>query len=351
MRRRAEGQAADALLAAAVARDRSGGAGGAAAAASRGGRRRAGSWRRPRRGWRRPARWWERPGAGPWRWSSSGTRAWLFGATKSEEAIQRLTALLATLGPAEVALRSAPCTTPWGWWPTARRTPGPGNTLPARPGGRQGAGRSGRVSSAYNNLGILAARQELRAPRSGWRGCASRPRGSREGLARAYNNLGTLYGEMGDLPRAARFLAESIHVRERSGHAGTAVGYASLGEVFLKQGHAPEAREHLERAIALRRRAGPRLPAARRLADARRASPGPSRRGGRDGRGGPAARHRRGIRPPGGVATRVLGEARAARGRPRPTRCRLGGGPARRSGAALGLARAYAARARRPVAG
>ena len=76
-------------------------------------------------------------------------------------------------------------------------------------------------------------------------------RGDRDGLARAYNNLGALYGERADYGRAAAYLRESIRIRARCGHASLAVGYANLGECELELGALDEARTHLERAAAL----------------------------------------------------------------------------------------------------
>jgi tetratricopeptide (TPR) repeat protein len=116
------------------------------------------------------------------------------------------------------------------------------------------AGSPARLCSAYNNLGMLAAKQGDARLATSWYEKAMRihaKAGNRTGLAHTYNNLGSLYGELGDYQRSEGFLRESIRIRERSGHASVALGYANLGEVLLKRGEFDEAMAHLQRAIHL----------------------------------------------------------------------------------------------------
>lgn len=76
-------------------------------------------------------------------------------------------------------------------------------------------------------------------------------RGDRSGLARTYNNLGTLYGEQGDYARAARYLDEAIRIRARIGHASLAISCANLAEVHLSAGALDTAEHTVKRVVEL----------------------------------------------------------------------------------------------------
>ncbi len=139
-------------------------------------------------------------------------------------------------------------------------------------------------------------------------------RGDRVALAQVYNNLGSIYGELGDSSRAAKFLRESIRIRERAGHSGLATGYANLGEVLLQLGEFDEAARYVERALALCE-SGPapaylRPDAWRMMAEIRLAAdePAPAADAARE-----AIRWSRGLDDPArlGPALRVLAEALA----------------------------------------
>ncbi|MCB9547230.1 MAG: tetratricopeptide repeat protein [Myxococcales bacterium] len=238
----------------------------------------------------------------------------------SDEAVRRLTALLATLGADEPALlgpvHNALGVVAYGRGAHAEAERHYRLALAAF----EALGDLARMSSAYNNLGILAMRQGDYAGAEGWfqRGLRIKAEGGdREGLARAYNNLGTLHGETGDYARAAQFLAESIRIRERSGHAGLAVGYANLGEVFLKQGRFPEARARLRQAIdlcAAGKGPGYLLPDAWRMLAELGLAEGHAEEAAASASEALRLASESGDRPRAGVATRVLGEARAALG-------------------------------------
>jgi tetratricopeptide (TPR) repeat protein len=238
---------------------------------------------------------------------------------RSEEAVARLTALLATLPtghPLVGVVNNALGVAAWGRGEHAEAQRCYRLALAAC----EARGDLPGVSSAYNNLAILAMRQGdyAGAEASFKRGLRIKAEGGdREGLARAYNNLGTLYGEMADYPKAARYLTEAIRIRERVGHGSLAVSYANLGEVRLKQGQHAEAQVHLERALALCREGrGPAylLPDVVRMLAELWLAQGQPDQAAHSAREAIEIARKSGDRSREGVALRVLGEALLAQG-------------------------------------
>ena len=71
-----------------------------------------------------------------------------------------------------------------------------------------------RRCSAYNNLGMVSAKRGDAQQAIKWYEGALNlhaKAGNRTGLAQTYNNIGTLYGDLGDFSRAEGFLRVGAH--------------------------------------------------------------------------------------------------------------------------------------------
>ena len=77
-------------------------------------------------------------------------------------------------------------------------------------------------------------------------------RGDRLALAMVYNNLGSLYGDMGNYLRAERFFRETIRIRRAAKHGGLALALTNLGSALYHLERLDESRSALDEALDLR---------------------------------------------------------------------------------------------------
>lgn len=71
-------------------------------------------------------------------------------------------------------------------------------------------------------------------------------------LAGSYNNLGTLYFELGDLTKAMNFQEKSLEINQRLHYEqGIALNYYNIAEIYLKQNNDNEAKSFLEKALSI----------------------------------------------------------------------------------------------------
>lgn len=76
-------------------------------------------------------------------------------------------------------------------------------------------------------------------------------RGDRIALAMVYNNLGSLYGDMGNYLRAERFFRETIRIRRAAKHVDLAVALTNLGAALYHLEKWTDSRAILDEALAL----------------------------------------------------------------------------------------------------
>ena len=73
--------------------------------------------------------------------------------------------------------------------------------------------------------------------------------GDRLSLALVYNNLGSLYGDMGNYLKAERFFRETIRIRREAKHSGLALALTNLASALYHLAKFTKAREALNEAF------------------------------------------------------------------------------------------------------
>jgi tetratricopeptide (TPR) repeat protein len=69
-----------------------------------------------------------------------------------------------------------------------------------------------------------------------------------------YNNIGAVYDNQGDYPKALEFHLKALNIREKvlgKEHPDIAMSYNNIGSVFFFQGDYPKALEYLQKALSI----------------------------------------------------------------------------------------------------
>ncbi|MDF2436494.1 MAG: protein serine/threonine phosphatase [Bacteroidota bacterium] len=79
----------------------------------------------------------------------------------------------------------------------------------------------------------------------------------KNGIANAYNNLGTIYSDKGDFPKALDYYLRGLRIYEEIQNSeGTAAAYGNVGSIYYDQANYPKALEYYEKAYKLAERSG-----------------------------------------------------------------------------------------------
>ncbi|OFY95810.1 MAG: hypothetical protein A3K10_16990 [Bacteroidetes bacterium RIFCSPLOWO2_12_FULL_31_6] len=76
-------------------------------------------------------------------------------------------------------------------------------------------------------------------------------------LAESFNNIGVIYDNQGDIPKALEYYSKSLQLREEIGDKqGTAMSLNNLGYIYYNQGDIPKALEYYGKSLRLQEKIG-----------------------------------------------------------------------------------------------
>ncbi|MFB0924012.1 MAG: tetratricopeptide repeat protein, partial [Vicingaceae bacterium] len=90
--------------------------------------------------------------------------------------------------------------------------------------------------------------------------------GDKEGIATSLNNIGYIYHNQGDIPKALEYYHKSLNIQEEIGDKeGIAISLNNIGVIYRNQGDIPKALEYNHKSLKIQEEIGNKLGIARSL--------------------------------------------------------------------------------------